>query len=221
MAQHLTDEEQLQVLKNWWKDNGTLLVLVVAVAVSAYVGWGWWKNHQQNYAESASLLFKELAEVIVAPEGEALNEEQRNTAQYLIKQLQDDYGSTLYAVNASLVAAKLAVDSGDLDTAEQQLKLALSLGDDDANTISSLRLGRVYLAQEKYDDALSFAKYDKDDEFTGLYAVLRGDIYVGKGDVTQAEAAYQQALDKMGDSNSPQRRIVEAKLSNLGPQDKS
>ena len=60
MAEHLSDEEQLQILKNWWKETGTTLVVAVLVGLIAYFGFQWWKNSQQQKAEQASALYSEL-----------------------------------------------------------------------------------------------------------------------------------------------------------------
>ena len=214
MADNMTDDEQLQVLKRWWKENGKSLVLIISLVLIAYFVWQWWSAHQRDYAEGASAIYDELAEVIVTPNGEDLSDEKRKTAQFLIEQLQTDYARSLYAVNASLLAAKLAVDDGDLTIAETQLNKALAQGDEDTNVITTIRLARVYLAQEKYDAALALANYDKDDTFTGLFAVLRGDIFVGKGELDNAKSAYTQALNTLP-GDSIQRRLTEMKLSDL------
>ncbi len=215
MADNLTDEEQLQILKNWWKENGRFLMMTVAVVLIGYFGWQWWNKSQQEYAEKASSLYIELVDAVTIGEGQELSDEKLKTAQFLIDQLQSDYSKTLYAANASLLAAKLAVDKNDLAKAEEELKKALEQGDEEIKTIAALRLARVYLAQEKYDDALQSASYDKDDTFTGLYAALRGDILVAKGDTAAAATAYRQALGALDIGNNIQRRLLEIKLSDL------
>ncbi|MGH1438742.1 MAG: YfgM family protein [Cellvibrionaceae bacterium] len=223
MADHLSDEEQLQVLKNWWNENGRSLVLAVALGLGAYFGWQWWTQHQQNYAESAAQVYTELSETVAASNGEELTEEQHKTAQFLIEQLQSDYKDTLYAANASLLAGKLAVDKNDLTTAETELSKALDFSDKDIKIIASLRLAKVYLAQEKYDSALALVDESKDNggAFTGAYAAARGDILSAKGETELARNAYQQALDALegvsGRDSGLQRQLLEIKLSNLSP----
>lgn len=220
MADHLSDEEQLQVLKNWWNENGRFLIAAVAIGLAAYFGWQWWNQYQKDYSEGAAAVYTDLSETVVIANGEALSEEQQKTAQFLIEQLQNDYANTLYAANASMLAAKLAVEKNDLDLAETELNKALNYDDDDINVIASLRLAKVYLGQEKYDQALALATYDKDDAFAATYAILRGDILAAKGDVELARNAYQQAIDLLesnpGDRSSGlQRQLLDIKLSNL------
>ena len=36
MAQHLTEEEQIEALKRWWKENWLSIVLPIVVAVVGY-----------------------------------------------------------------------------------------------------------------------------------------------------------------------------------------
>ncbi len=220
MADHLSDEEQLQVLKNWWSENGRFLIGAIAIGLTAYFGWQWWTQYQKDYSEGAAAIYTDLSETVATANGEDLTEEQQKTAQFLIEQLQSDYENTLYAANASMLAAKLAVEKDDLPTAESELKKALHYNDEDVNTIASLRLAKVYLAQEKYDEALVMATYDKNDAFAATYAVLRGDVLLAKGDIELARNAYQQAMGLLTanpvDRNSGlQRQLLEVKLSNL------
>ena len=215
MAENMTDEEQLQILKNWWKENGRSLVLIVSLALIAYFGWGWWNTHQQRQGEAASAIYSELMETAASNLQEALSDEKRSTAEFLIKQLQDEYGTSLYAVSASLLGAKLAVEQGDLPLAEKQLAIALKNADSDTKMIASLRLARVYLVQEKYADALALVEDVNDDSFAGLSAELKGDILTAKGELQQAQAAYQLALEKLSADSGQQKRFIEIKLSNL------
>jgi predicted negative regulator of RcsB-dependent stress response len=220
VADHLSDEEQLQVLKNWWSENGRFLIGAVVIGLTAYFGWQWWTQHQKNYAEGAAAIYTDLSEIVATANGVDLTEEQQKTAQFLIGQLQSDYEKTLYAANASMLAAKLAVEKNDLATAETELNKALYYDDEDVKIIASLRLAKVYLAQERYDQALTIATYDKDDAFTASYVVLRGDILVAMGDIELARSAYQQAVALLGSdlenrNRGLQRQLLEIKLSNL------
>lgn len=213
MAEHMTDEEQLQVLKNWWKENGRSLVLMVSTALIAYFGWQGWSKHQKNQAEAASAIYSELMET--AATHETLSDEKRTTAEFLIRQLQDQHGRSLYAVSASLLGAKLALEKGDLTEAEAQLKRALKSADSDSKSVVSLRLARVYLAQEKYDQALALVETGDNNHFAGLFAEVRGDILAAKGSLAEAKGAYQLALDSVAADNPQQQRFIEIKLANL------
>lgn len=211
MADHLSDQEQLQVIKNWWKENGRYLIICITVSVSAYLGWQWWTKSQQQYAEQASAIYSELVASIAEP----LSNDKLTTANFLVEQLKNDFSDTAYAVNAALLQAKLEVDKGALDNAVDALNFAIDNGNSDIQVVAIHRLARVYLAQKNTDEALALASYDKDDAFSSKYADLRGDIYSAKGDVVAAIAAYQQALEKITDGDGIQRNLIEIKLADL------
>ena len=211
MADHLSDQEQLQVIKNWWKENGRYLIICITVSVSAYLGWQWWTKSQQQYAEQASAIYSELVASIAEP----LSNDKLTTANFLVEQLKNDFSDTAYAVNAALLQAKLEVDKGALDNAVDALNFAIDNGNSDIQVVATHRLARVYLAQKNTDEALALASYDKDDAFSSKYADLRGDIYSAKGDVVAAIAAYRQALEKITDGDGIQRNLIEIKLADL------
>lgn len=215
MADHLTDEEQLQQLKNWWKENGTWLITVVLLGLIAYFGYQSWQNYQRQQAEQASALYAELQESIEVKQGETLSEEKRSTASYLIQQIQDEYATTQYAINANFVAAKIAVDSDDLEAATAPLSWVIDNGDSAAKALAELRLARVYIALKQYDDALSQLNTEKADNYLSLVAELKGDAYMGLENWAEARIAYQEAIDGLGDTTSFRLRLLPIKLANV------
>ena len=62
MAELKTEEEQIEAFKAWWKKNGVMLIVAVAVAASSYFGWQAWKNSQANYTSEASALYQNLVQ---------------------------------------------------------------------------------------------------------------------------------------------------------------
>jgi predicted negative regulator of RcsB-dependent stress response len=215
VADHLSNAEQFQIIKNWWKENGRYLIICIAVPVCAYLGWQWWTKTQQQYAEQASAIYSELTNSVATLGIEPLSDEKLTTANFLVEQLKTDFGDTAYAVNASLLQARLDVDRGDLDKAVKELNFAIENSNSDIQLIAKHRLARVYLAQKNTDEALALASYDKDDAFASKFADLRGDIYVANGDVASAIEQYQQALEKSIDGDSVQRNLIEIKLADL------
>ncbi len=215
MADHLSDQEQLQVIKNWWTQNGRYLLICIAVSVSAYLSWQWWTASQQQHAEQASAIYSELVASVATSGVEPLSSDKLTTADFLVEQLKNDFSDTAYAVNAALLQAKLEVDKGALDSAVDALNFVIDNGNSDIQVVATHRLARVYLAQKNTDEALALASYDKDDAFSSKYADLRGDIYSAKGDVVAAIAAYQQALAKIADSDGIQRNLIGIKLADL------
>ncbi len=220
MADHLSDEEQLQLLKNWWKDNGASLVIAILVGLIAYFGFQWWQNHQQQQAEQAAAVYEQLLESLETTNNEALSDEKKATANYLTEQLQNDFSGSQYAVNASLFAAKVAVENQDLDSAAKLLSWSVEHADDNMKSIVELRLARVLLSQEKYDEALALVNEQTENAFISLRSELKGDILAAKGDTSSAQQAYQQAINTLGETASFRQRLLPIKLANLSTGEK-
>lgn len=216
MADHLTEQEQLQQLTNWWKENGVSMAAAILVGLIAYFGFQWWQNNQQQQAVQASALYSDLLESIKADpvSGESVSEENKKTAYYIAEQLQTAYSDSLYAVNASLFAAKIAVEDGDIVSAEKALRWATDNSDGAIKGIAALRLARIYVAQEKFDDALILVG-NSSAALQSLNAELRGDILLAKNDISGAQAAYQEALDTVGETASFRRQLLPIKLANI------
>ncbi|MBX2809188.1 MAG: tetratricopeptide repeat protein [Cellvibrionaceae bacterium] len=215
MAEHLTDEEQLQLLKQGWQKHGKPLLLGIVVVLLAYFGWQLWSRYQQDYAQQASALYSALTELLAVPAHETPSEEALTTADSLIAQLQTDYPRSLYALNAVLQGAKVAVDTGDFERAITQLQWALDRGDQPTKKLVRLRLARVYLALENLDEALQHAAYTEDDGFSALFAEVRGDVLLAQGDAVAAKAAYEDAIDALPVNGGLQRLLLQVKLSDV------
>ncbi|HIQ40770.1 MAG TPA: tetratricopeptide repeat protein, partial [Sulfurivirga caldicuralii] len=60
MSRYETDEEQWEAIKQWWKENGKLIVLAAIVGVGAVTGWNMWQQNQYQKAVLASSTFELL-----------------------------------------------------------------------------------------------------------------------------------------------------------------
>jgi predicted negative regulator of RcsB-dependent stress response len=220
VADHLTDEEQLQTLKNWWKENGTSLIVSVLLGLTAYFGFQGWQNHQQQHSEQASVIYADFLEAFDATrESEASSEEKLSTVNFLAEQLQNDYASSLYAANASLYVAKLAVEDNDLAAAEKALQWVVDNGEGAMQSLASLRLARIFVSQEKYDAALALAVAKEGDTYLSLREEIKGDVYAAKEEWSQARLSYQAAIEALGSTTSFRSRLLPIKLDNLPTED--
>ena len=50
MADHLTDEEQVEALKKWWRENGKSVVGGVVLGLALVGGWRGWQYYEQTRA---------------------------------------------------------------------------------------------------------------------------------------------------------------------------
>ena len=212
MSAHLTEEEQIETFKRWWKENGGNTVAVIVIALAGYFGWQGWQTNQQAKREGASALFQQLAELAVSPTGEALNEQQLVEVSTLGEQIKDQYGSSYYAVNAALLLAKIAAEQDNLAAAASQLQWAEANNDDPAiGAVITQRYARVLLAQGSLDSALALVQTAPLPQFTSSFAEVRGDVLAAKDDKKGAYYAYQEALTSLPSEQSNRRQLVELK----------
>jgi len=205
VVEYTTEEEQLEALKKWWERNGRSLIAGVILGLSALLGWYVWTSYQQRIAEEASSYFHELKELVTRFDSEQYDES--------VAILQRDYSSTPYAGLASLELAKRKAEDGNLQAAQDALHWALEHTDHQPVVdIARLRLARVLVAQDKAQDALNILDEGSPEGYTSLSEEIRGDAMVKLGDISQARAAYQQAID----TASGNVEFIQMKLDDLG-----
>ena len=208
MAHYETEEEQIEAIKDWWKENGRAVIAGVVLAVIGLLGWHEWTAYHKQQADAASDQYQTLDNAFKA--GKAAPAIQAGEV------LEKNYGGTAFAVLAALRLGSHFNEAGDLNKAATQLRWAVDHASSNAlKSLARLRLSRVLLAQKKYDDALALLKQSEEGPYASQFAELRGDTYAAKGNAAQARTAYQEALADQG--LSPQRRhLIQIKRNELG-----
>jgi len=92
-----SEEEQVEALKNWWKENGKSLVLTIALALAVIFGWKAWQNNQRIATENAGIMYQNLVQAVRLASAPQATDDQWTTAAHLAKSLKDEYGDTAYA----------------------------------------------------------------------------------------------------------------------------
>ncbi len=205
----LEEQEQLDQLKHYWNQYGNLItwaLIVVFGAIAAWNGWNYWQRHQ---ATQAAALYDEVERA--ADAGDVTRVERA------FGDIKDKFGSTTYAQQAGLLAAKVLADKGKPDAGKAALAwVADKASDAGYQAVARLRLSSVLAEAKAYDDALKqLGGSFPDKQFDALAADRRGDIYQLQGKKTQAKAEYQKAWQGL-DERSEYRRLVEVKLNALG-----
>lgn len=211
------EDETLEQLKSWWARYGTPVLLSVAVVLLSFSGWRYWTTSTLEAANEAQALQQQMA---TAMQRLAVNTEDKaaNTdVQRLGQQLINEYASTPYAVDAALLLAKRAVDSGDLAAAEKQLRVALELKPSaEIAVLIQTRLARVLAAGKQYPAALAIL-----DDLAGdtaaapLVAEVRGDILMLQGQRDAAAKAYAAADAALAERDEA-RPVLDLKLADVG-----
>ncbi|MEH6528765.1 MAG: tetratricopeptide repeat protein [Porticoccus sp.] len=214
MAEHLSDEEQLESFKRWWKENGIFTIVAVVLVAGGYFGWEFWNDHRQERAETASVLYQKMMVAADVEPGDKLSMAQEASVTELAGNLRDEYTNTQYARYGALLLAKIAVEKNDLDAAAEQLQWVADGADEGLELIARLRLARVEAARGNLDLAISMLNIEAK-TLASAYAEARGDLYLLKGDKSAAYESYQQALQQVADNRT--RSLLELKLNQVAP----
>ncbi len=202
MEVYKTEEEQVQAIKDWWKENAVALVAGVVIGLAVLGGYRYWKDHKVTQAEQASLLYSQM---LVAKDKKSVN------ADILVK----DYASTPYAALASLMMAKEAIDANKLDEAVSHLKWVLDNSEDEGiEHIARQRLARVYIAKKDFASAQTLLAEIKAAGFKAGYYEILGDLNLAQNRLEQARENYRLAMTTMGQGDQ-RYRLVKMKLDDI------
>lgn len=204
----LEEQEQLDQLKHFWRQYGSLITWALVLVLGAFAAWNGWRWWQGQQAAKAAAMYDEIERI--AKSGDA------DRAGSLFAEMRDRYPRTVYTAQAGLLTAKAQLDKGHKDAARATLQwVADSAGEAEYRALARLRTSGVLLDDKKYDDALKLLDGDWPKSFASLAADRRGDILLAQGRKTDAAAAYRQAYDGM-EPMLDYRRLVDAKLTALG-----
>lgn len=204
MSAYQTEEEQVEALKRWWKENGTSIIAGIVIGLAGVFGWQAWGNYQDRVGKDASIAFSQL-----------VSAEQQGDLESASKQaelLRLEYESSNYAVFAALTQAKLKLDQGDSSAARSQLEWAMAQSDNESlKLLAQLNLARILLSEGELDGAEKLAGVTTGG-FAGDFAQLRGDIAAARGDKQAALEAYTLAMTQ----ETSNRNLLQMKLDDLG-----
>jgi len=204
----LQEQEQIDALKAWWKENRRVVILTVTVFVVAMAGVQAWRYYQQSQAQQAAELYGALQQLV--PENNA--KKIREAAATLI----DKFSSTAYAPRAALIAAKVNYQAGDAQSAKAQLQWVINhAAEDELQDIARLRLAGMLLDEKNYTQALRLLEAKHSPAYDAFYLDLKGDVLLAQGKPAEARGAYQAAFDKI-DKKSNYRDLIQIKLDALG-----
>ncbi|GKX55142.1 membrane protein [Leminorella grimontii] len=199
MQVYNSEEEQVEAVKGFFRENGKAIAVGVILGVGGLFGWRYWQSHQHETNTTASMSFDQ----VVAHADNAAN------ASAFIQANDNSYG-----VFAALSQAQQWVDKGDFAKAKEQLLWAQShTKDDNLLPAIALRLARVQVQEKQFDDALKTLDSVQKGSWFAQAQAIRGDVLVNKGDVKGAREAYSQAIEA---NPSPMlKEMLNIKLNNL------
>ena len=185
MAYSIEEEQEINQLKDWWKENGKTIIVAFILGVGGMFGWRYWQAHQAEQIAQASAQYDALIY-------SAQQDKQAKKAN--IEQFVQANSKTAYAVFALLDEAKKATEKQDFAAAEVNLNQALTQSQDEVLTsIVALRLSAVQFQLGQLDNALTTLNQVKGESFNARKAILTGDIQIVKGDKVAAKNSFEQA----------------------------
>lgn len=212
MADHLSEEEQLESIKQWFKDNFLTFILPLIVICFGYIGWGMYSSGKVEHAQNGSEAFQSAFDMLEKAPDQKLTDEEAATFIAKTDDIAKSHEGSLYADLSRLLQAKLAFQQGRLDDVESSLQSVASKGANDAvKALAKARLARFYLDQKKYDEALSQVSATTVEGFTSVYAEIRGDIAFAQGNKPGANVEYKAAIAAMAPEDYERRAVVELK----------
>lgn len=196
----LDEHEQGERVRSWLRNNGAGLIGGIALGLALILGWKWWGQHRDQQAQAG---YGDYAAAVKSITGTDLKDAQAKVAA-LQKQ-----GDSVYAQLAALQLAQAQVKASQTDAALATLKSLPA--DASMKPYADLHAARLLNGQGKSAEALKLlAPYE-----SASALEVRGDALALSNQRSQARDTYLKALTSL-DVASPQRRLVEVKLTNAG-----
>ena len=207
IVEYETEEQELEALKKWLKENGPSLVIGLVLGVGGLFGWRYYLDYKTGHSAQASDRYQSVLQQVVTGKVDEFTAVQAD-------QLRKDYADTPYAELASLAQAKNEYDNGNDEQALSHLDWVIkNAAAPELEHTARLRMARILLAQKKYDEAGAILEKNYPAAYTAAYEELRGDLYIARGDADQARAAYDKAISA---SASGGNRWLQLKRQDLG-----
>lgn len=206
MEIYRTEEEQVEAIQTWWKENAVAIVAGIVIGIAVIAGYRYWTETKITQAENASLLFSETVE-LKNTDDKKFNE---NTEKLLT-----EFSDTPYAALIALHKAKRDIEKNETEKAITSLTWILdNSGEESVQHIARQRLVRLYIDKSNYDKAENLLAGVKAAGFASAYDELRGDLHFANKQPVQAKENYRLALASMSQSD-PRYALVKMKLENI------
>ncbi|MBL7002668.1 MAG: tetratricopeptide repeat protein [Gammaproteobacteria bacterium] len=205
--EYISEEQQVEDIKKWWKENGNSIIIGVIIGVSGILGWRYFGAYQLGQSAQASAHFESMMY--------ALESKQFENAEKSAMAITDDYGSTPYAVFAQLSLAKIQFEQQKFIDAEATLKAVVANNKGDTvEFVARKRLADVLLDQKKYAPALDVLSVEYPVSFQAAFEERKGDAYRLQGNKQDAKAAY--SLAKLSAQPAEDVAFLQQKMDDLG-----
>ncbi len=208
----MSEEEQVEALKKWWKENSSSVIAGVAIGLSLLFGSQAWFGYQDKQKANASNVYTQMMR--------SLESNEIAPAKVFAQELISNHSDGAYGSLAAMALAKLAVEDADAGTAIAHLRWAVEhAGLTELKYVAKIRLVRVMIDAGMNSEAQQIlAEADAPDAYQYLFAELEGDLAVASGSPDSAAESYKMALDKMPEG-APNAALLTIKHENVASQE--
>lgn len=203
----MTEQEQVQQIKNWLKQYGFTILAGIAIALVITSSWHYWQNYRNKVLTHASGVYDEMLTLRA----------QGNASDSIVqaKKILSHYANTPYSQMAAFLLARDAVLKKNYPEAIDQLNWVIDHSKDNSmREIARTRIARILITEKKPEDAIKLLKKIDDKNFIGLIDEIRGDAYLAMNNSADARKAYELALQELPNAEVT-RPILQMKLDNL------
>lgn len=198
MIGYETEEQQVQAIKQFWKDNGTAIILGAVIGLGSLWGWRYYNDTTLASKEQASSAYSDSVDSFIASQNtDSLSE---------FMQANKDTG---YAPLAALIVAQQAVNDDDYGAAKDALNAAIGK-DAVISDVARIRLADLHIQLNEYSQAITVLNAVSAPAFSDQVEELKGDVFAAQGDFEAAKTAYAKSLEA-----TPNNSNVKMKLDNI------
>lgn len=206
MDEYLSDKEQVERMRQWWRENGWFLIGGVALGLLGLYGYNQYFAYRDRQSEEAAALYAAIKQ-----ETEDGDTEDAATR---LAEMRSQFPDHVYTHQAALLLASAEIVTAP-DAAAEKLRFTMEQSDDpELAMVARLRLARVLAYRDQHQEALALLEVPEAGQFGGRIAEIRGDIHVALGETDAARTAYLQAMVAPG-AELLDRSFLQMKLSDL------
>lgn len=209
MTEYLTEQEQIELLKQWIKQYGLVILAGLVISLITITGWRYWQSRQIRILHHASAVYDEMLTARAQSDAQATHTQ--------ADKLFTHYTSTTYAQMAALMLARDAVYQKNYKEAEKQLQWVIDHSKYTSfRQIARIRLARIYINDERAQMGYDLLETVDDTSFNGLTNEVRGDALLAMKQPNKAREAYAKALEDLPNAEVI-RPLLQMKYDNLAP----
>ena len=184
-----------------------MVLFLTIIGLGSIVGVQQWKQARTVKAQTASLEFDHILQVVQENKKESINQQ--------VETMLNEYPDYPYAALSAMLEAKQMIEAGKLADAEEKFQWVINNGKaQNLQHISRVRLATLMSAQGKNEQALKVLNVEQG-SFRASYLEVKGDILVALKRLNEARSAYDQALEAYA-AIGANAQILRVKRNDLG-----